>query len=61
MMAQAAKIFPKNIHIVGSLMDRVASNLYLKREGGGRRGVHVCVCIGELYYLATTLVLVQED
>lgn len=47
MRAQAGEIFPKNIHFVGSLMDRIADSLN--------------VSVGELFYLATTLVSVRED
>ena len=42
MRAQAAEIFPKNIHFVGSLMDRIASQLHVE--------------VGELFYVATVLV-----
>ena len=42
--AQAALIFPKNIHFIGSLMDEVIRNL--KAD----------VKIGELFYLASVLV-----
>ena len=42
--AQAASIFPKNIHFIGSLMDTVAEQL------DGRPA------IGSLYYLTTVLV-----
>ena len=52
MRAQAAEIFPKNIHFVGSLMDAVAK--------GVSNGGHM-VKVGELFYLATTLVSVRED
>lgn len=47
MRAQAAEIFPKNIHFIGSLMQRISEAL--------------CVNPGELFYLATTLVSVRED
>ncbi len=47
MRAQASEIFPKNIHFIGSLMDNIAKLLNVK--------------IGELFYLATTLVSVRED
>ena len=53
MCAQAAEIFPKNIHFVGSLMDRVAQGL----ADNGFKGVKV----GSLFYLATTLISVRED
>ena len=43
--AQAAEIFPKNIHFVGSLMDAICRAL----PGGN-------IARGELFYLATTLV-----
>ena len=52
MRAQAAEIFPKNIHFVGSLMDTVARGV--SSEGKA-------VIVGELFYLATTLVSVRED
>ena len=52
MRAQAAEIFPKNIHFVGRLMDCVATGLT-----NGDKNIH----IGELFYLATTLVSVRED
>jgi len=47
MRAQAAEIFPKNIHFVGSLMEAVTRPL----------GVQV----GVLHYLATVLVSVREE
>lgn len=53
MRAQAAEIFPKNVHFVGSLMNRVARGLAEE----GREGIKV----GSLYYLATTLVSIRED
>jgi Thymidylate synthase len=53
MRAQAAENFPKNIHFIGSLMERIAENLQ------GKSGIKVT--IGELFYLATTLVSVRED
>jgi len=53
MRAQAAEIFPKNIHFIGSLMERIAENL---RAKSGNK-----VTIGELFYLATTLVSVRKD
>eukprot|EP00557_Chaetoceros_sp_GSL56_P008144 CAMPEP_0176495280 /NCGR_PEP_ID=MMETSP0200_2-20121128/10563_1 /TAXON_ID=947934 /ORGANISM="Chaetoceros sp., Strain GSL56" /LENGTH=212 /DNA_ID=CAMNT_0017893129 /DNA_START=49 /DNA_END=684 /DNA_ORIENTATION=+ len=52
MRAQAAEIFPKNIHFIGSLMQRIADHLQAK--SGSK------VTIGELFYLATTLVSVRE-
>ncbi len=52
MRAQAAEIFPKNIHFVGSLMERVAEGIMSES---------VNVEIGVLFYLATTLVSVRED
>eukprot|EP00553_Chaetoceros_curvisetus_P008670 CAMPEP_0204618204 /NCGR_PEP_ID=MMETSP0717-20131115/4934_1 /ASSEMBLY_ACC=CAM_ASM_000666 /TAXON_ID=230516 /ORGANISM="Chaetoceros curvisetus" /LENGTH=216 /DNA_ID=CAMNT_0051631895 /DNA_START=10 /DNA_END=660 /DNA_ORIENTATION=- len=52
MRAQAAEIFPKNIHFVGSLMERVAEGIMSES---------ISVEIGELFYLATTLVSVRED
>lgn len=42
--AQAALIFPKNIHFIGSLMHEIAQRLPLKPE------------LGTLYYLTTILV-----
>ena len=42
--AQAAEIFPKNIHFIGEMVAEVANRL-----GGGIRP-------GRLHYLATTLV-----
>lgn len=42
--AQAASIFPKNIHFIGSLMDEVASKL------------DAAPPVGSLYYLTTILV-----
>lgn len=47
MRAQAAEIFPKNIHFIGSLMHKIACALDLK--------------VGELFYLATNLVSVRMD
>ena len=52
MRAQAAEIFPKNIHFVGSLMDTVANGVSNEDK---------TAIIGELFYLATTLVSVRED
>ena len=52
MRAQAAEIFPKNIHFVGSLMNVVASKSSSQLQN---------VRIGTLFYLATTLVSVRED
>lgn len=42
--AQAASIFPKNIHFIGSLMDTIASQLDSRPQ------------VGSLYYLTTILV-----
>lgn len=42
--AQAASIFPKNIHLIGSIMTEVAARLPQRPE------------LGTLYYLATVLV-----
>lgn len=53
MRAQAAEIFPKNIHFIGSLMLRIADEL---SDESTRK-----VIPGELFYLATTLVSVRED
>lgn len=55
MRAQAAEIFPKNIHFVGSLMERVATNLSEKLGDGHD------IKLGVLFYLATTLVSVRDD
>lgn len=52
MRSQAAEIFPKNIHFVGRLMDCVATGLT-----NGDKNIR----IGELFYIATTLVSVRED
>ena len=57
MRAQAAEIFPKNIHFVGSLMDKVASAISEKKDLDGDDKISV----GQLFYLATTLVSVRED
>lgn len=57
MRAQAAEIFPKNVHFIGSLMDRVAKGLNECKENDDVKDVHP----GELFYLATTLVSVRED
>ena len=56
MRAQAAEIFPKNIHFIGRLMERVADGL---NEGSIDKSKKVVT--GELFYLATTLVSVRED
>lgn len=53
MRAQAAEIFPKNIHFIGSLMHRISETLQVK--------IGNKVMIGELFYLATTLVSVRDD
>ena len=42
--AQAAMLFPKNIHFIGSIMDRVAAGLATKPQ------------LGSLFYVATILV-----
>jgi len=47
MRAQAAEIFPKNVHFVGSIMEHVATKLHKP--------------VGTLFYLATTLVSVRND
>jgi hypothetical protein len=52
MRAQAAEIFPKNIHFIGSLMKVVAAKLSTESQN---------VQVGTLFYLATTLVSVRED
>ena len=68
MRAQAAEIFPKNIHFIASLMNRVADELnsmIMEKSnddgGGGSKGNRVHVQVGELFYLATSLVSVRED
>lgn len=66
MRAQAAEIFPKNIHFIGSLMDRVVAGLSkenVDEANGDTHGSHQKskVNLGVLYYLATTLVSVRED
>ena len=53
MRAQAAEIFPKNIHFIGSLMERIAGHL--------QKTCNYDIKIGELFYLATTLVSVRDD
>lgn len=53
MRAQAAEIFPKNIHFIGSLMERIAACLQVKTGNS--------IKVGELFYLATTLVSVRDD
>lgn len=60
MRAQAAEIFPKNIHFVGSLMDTVANGLSVS-DSNSSEGEGKTVAVGELFYLATTLVSVRED
>jgi len=49
MRAQAAQIFPKNIHFMGALMHEVA------------RQVGDDVAVGQLFYVATTLVQERAD
>ena len=67
MRAQAAEIFPKNIHFIACLMNRVADELNSmimeksNDDGGGSKGNRVHVQVGELFYLATSLVSVRED
>jgi hypothetical protein len=64
MRAQAAEIFPKNIHFIGSLMDRVASQLQQLENSDANTGtgtVTTTIVVGELFYLATTLVSVREN
>jgi thymidylate synthase len=56
MRAQAAEIFPKNIHFIASLMDRVAKELNTLKNEQAKD-----INLGELFYLATTLVSVRED
>jgi hypothetical protein len=55
MRAQAAEIFPKNVHFIGMLMETIADamNASADMEEGCR------VEVGELFYLATTLVSVR--
>lgn len=66
MRAQAAEIFPKNVHFVGRLMETIAQNLKIKGASAGSdndasdgKDVVSMVEIGELFYLATTLVSVR--
>lgn len=54
MRAQAAEIFPKNIHFIGMLMETIANAMNASPEMEGCR-----VEVGELFYLATTLVSVR--
>ena len=62
MRAQAAEIFPKNIHFVGSLMDAVANGLSASDSNSNENEDEGnIVTVGELFYLATTLVSVRED
>ena len=66
MRAQAAEIFPKNIHFIGSLMDRVADGLNQQCLDGASDDMDASrgkgrVNLGVLFYLATTLVSVRED
>ena len=56
MRAQAAEIFPKNIHFISSLMERVAKELNSCKDDARKE-----ISLGELFYLATTLVSVRED
>lgn len=58
MRAQAAEIFPKNIHFISSLMERVANELNLTN---GIEDKTKDIKSGELFYLATTLVSMRED
>ena len=66
MRAQAAEIFPKNIHFIGRLMETIAQQVVVtgipagndNDANGGGDAVSV-VEIGELFYLATTLVSVR--
>jgi hypothetical protein len=63
MRAQAAEIFPKNVHFLGRLMEMVAQQLTLNGASAGsdndandgKDAVSVFE-IGEIFYLATTLV-----
>lgn len=55
MRAQAAEIFPKNIHFIGMLMETIADAMNTSAEMEGCR-----VEVGELFYLTTTLVSVRE-
>lgn len=55
MRAQAAEIFPKNIHFVGSLMSRIVKELNDNNSNDKKYEVR------ELYYHATTLVSVREN
>lgn len=54
MRAQAAEIFPKNIHFIGMLMETIADAMNTVAEMEGCR-----VEVGELFYLSTTLVSVR--
>ncbi len=58
MRAQAAEIFPKNIHFVGCLVERVVNELNAKSDDDEE--TKKC-SPGELFYLVTTLVSVRED
>lgn len=61
MRAQAAEIFPKNIHFIGSLMDDIAMKLNSSSNNAGNVKNSGKIIVGKLYYLATTLVSVRED
>jgi hypothetical protein len=59
MRAQAAEIFPKNIHFIGKLMETIAEQVVITNDANGGGGDILVVEIGELFYLATTLVSVR--
>jgi hypothetical protein len=66
MRAQAAEIFPKNVHFLGRLMETITQQLTIKEASTGSdnyandcKDVVSAVEIGELFYLATTLVSVR--
>ncbi|KAL3806212.1 hypothetical protein ACHAXA_000695 [Cyclostephanos tholiformis] len=66
MRAQAAEIFPKNIHFIGRLMEYITQQLAIKGlltgsdyDADFSRDAVSVVEIGELFYLATTLVSVR--
>ncbi len=61
MRAQAVEIFPKNIHFIASLMNRVATECNLSRAASNSGDYLEEIQPGVLYYLATTLVSVRED
>jgi len=58
MRAQAAEIFPKNIHFIASLMNRVAQELNVSLGNDNEKKK---IKVGVLFYVATTLVSVRDD